>query len=407
MSTKNKILISIVLLFILILSGCTKIVPEFFVSLGVNKAEGGDVRFESSAWANQVTKMVYKGTDIKVFAVAETGYEFNGWYENGTRISTENPFELEVNSLRNLYATFRHINGIASPETITINEGSFQMGDEFDTGSIDEKPLHNVTFTRKILMGRYEINNEEFTAFMNDAGVELNGVYGELNGKRILYTTSNVYSGIGYNGNSWYVKTEYNGIPLNYRQMPVVYVTWIGAVEYCNWLSEENGMEKAYVWDTAVETYKLRNYAVNEGYRLPTEAEWEYAARGGENLQWAGVSNDLQLVNYALYYTNSDIGDGSGRHVQVVGQKLANGYNIKDMSGNASEWCSDNWYLYTNNSRTDPYFQGAGTVDTHSHVIRGGSFANDFSACRIADRFNGSDLGNYFEYVGFRVARHP
>lgn len=404
---RGTLLIVTVLLFAIIFNGCTKLITEYFVSLGVNKAEAGKIRFENSPWAAQLSKTVNKGADINLYAATETGYLFNGWYENGTRVNTVSPYTTTVNSVRNIQATFRKESGLTAPEMALLNTGTFQMGDEYSAGVFDELPVHTVTMTKEIYMGKYEITNAQFVVFLNQADVLLNGVYGEKNGRRLLYTVNNVYSGIGHNGTDWYVKTDYNGANLNYAQMPVVYVTWFGAVEYCNWLSEDNGLAKAYIWDADIETYRLHNYPFNEGYRLPTEAEWEYTARGGQNFKWAGTSDEAQLGNYAWCYFNSDVGDGTERHVQAVDQKISNGYGLKDMTGNASEWCSDNWYTYTSMSQSDPYYLETGIGDIHAHIIRGGSFGNASAFCRVAGRNLGSDLGNYYDYVGFRVARNP
>ena len=134
------------------------------------------------------------------------------------------------------------------------------------------------------------------------------------------------------------------------------------------------------------------------GYRLPTEAEWEYAARGGiadtNKAVWAGTTTESELRNYAWYNDNSD----SKTH--EVKKKQVNGYGLYDMSGNVWEWCWD-WYgNYASEDATDP----TGAASGSSHVCRGGSWDNLASFCRASNRSSYSPtlrLSN----LGFRRVR--
>ena len=150
---------------------------------------------------------------------------------------------------------------------------------------------------------------------------------------------------------------------------PVEKVSWNDAQQYINKLKGKTGKH----------------------YRLPTEAEWEYAARGGQKYTYAG-SNDVDAV--AWYSANS----GSKTH--DVGQKRANGYGLYDMSGNVWEWCQD-WYAsdyYRNSPCTNPSGPSSGSI----RVNRGGSWFNYPRLVRSADRFYNSP-GYRNNYLGFRL----
>lgn len=176
---------------------------------------------------------------------------------------------------------------------------------------------------------------------------------------------------------------------------PVNYVTWCNAVEYCNALSILEGLTPCY--DTSDWSC---DFSVN-GYRLPTEMEWMFAAKGGnEELAtryngWAGTNEVFELTNYAWYRSNS----GSTSH--IVGTKLPNQLGIYDMSGNVMEWCND-WYAnsYNSSSQTDPIGPLSGSV----RVTRGGGWGFNTYYCRVTSRLCGSPTG-HSKYIGFRVAR--
>jgi len=182
---------------------------------------------------------------------------------------------------------------------------------------------------------------------------------------------------------------------------PVEQVTWYDAVEFCNGLSSADGLQQVYTISgrTPATGYSITAATVTadftkSGYRLPTEAQWEYAARAGTTTTyyWGNASDDPTLKKYAWYAANS----GSATH--SVGQKLPNAWGLYDMVGNVWQWCWD-WYdTYPTEPQTDPTGPSSGT----SRILRGGCWGNSSSRLRSANR-GGNDPYNVDSGVGFRV----
>ncbi len=266
------------------------------------------------------------------------------------------------------------------PHFIPVKGGTFEMGSK--KGDDDEKPVHTVTLS-DYQLARYEVTNEAFVKFLNDAPVKVSGEDIELNGNVIyeLYQDR-----IERSGNTFSVVSGYD-------QHPIVYVTWYGAVEYCNWLSKKHRYQPVYTINgTNIEADWKAN-----GYRLPTEAEWEYAARDrGGDLTWAGTSSESVLRQYANYS-----GDEDGySNTSPVGALKSNGLGLYDMSGNVWEWCWD-WYGdYPNKTQGDP----KGPTSGSPRVFRGGSWILHASRCRSANRNCWYPISRSFS-LGFRLAR--
>ena len=233
---------------------------------------------------------------------------------------------------------------------IRVEKGEFMMGGE-KYG--DEKPIHKVTLTHDFALCRYPVSQALWAAVMED-----------------------------------------NPQPSRFKgaQRPVESISWFEMVDFCNRLSEKQGLAPCY----EIQGKQMRWLPDANGYRLPTEAEWEYAARGGRygrGFEYAG-SPDLDQVGW--YDANSN------GETQPVGQKRPNALGLYDMSGNVFEWCWD-WYggdYYANSPEKNP----TGPAGGSNRVRRGGSWRYGPDGCRVAYRGNGRPDGRY-DFVGFRLAR--
>ncbi|MBW7873668.1 MAG: SUMF1/EgtB/PvdO family nonheme iron enzyme [Ignavibacteriales bacterium] len=242
--------------------------------------------------------------------------------------------------------------GSDAPEGMVFVEGgTFTMGCTSEQGDdcyYWEKPVHQVTMS-DFYIGKYEVTQELWVSVMGSNPSDFKG-----------------------------------------SKLPVERVSWYEAVEFCNRLSDKEGLQRAYSGSGANITCDFNA----NGYRLPTEAEWEYAARGGKqtkNYKYSGSDNTGAVAWY---------GDNSGDKTHEVGLKQPNEIGIYDMSGNVWEWCWD-WYGdYTSPSQTNPKGPSSGT----SRVLRGGSWGNDARRCRVASRGNLLPDIRYSNN-GFRLAR--
>ena len=219
------------------------------------------------------------------------------------------------------------------PEMVTVQGGTFQMGGLDKDASSDEKPVHSVTLN-SFLIGKYEVTFDEYDKFCDDTGREKPSDKGWGRGKR-----------------------------------PVINVSFSDAKAYCAWLTGKTERK----------------------YRLPTEAEWEYAARGGENNIFSSAAD---IDDAAWYSGNSD------KKTHPVGGKSANAFGLFDMTGNVWEWCND-WYdenYYKNSPTSNP--QGASSGS--DRVYRGGSWFDTARGCRVTNR--GGFTPTLRDYdLGFRV----
>ena len=263
---------------------------------------------------------------------------------------------------------------IPLPDMIRIAGGTLTLGctdEQTKYCQDDEKPAHPVTLS-DFALSRTEVTNAQYAAFLNEYG-STTVKSGEYKGEAMIRE------------HRWSIRfPDQKGLGLyapqaGYDNHPVVFVTWYGATEYCRWLSERTGQR----------------------YRLPTEAEWEYAARGGQK------ANPKRMF---LYAGSDEIDEvawcNGGRDGQThpVAQKKPNALGLYDMSGNVYEWCSD-WYgadYYKSIAKGAKNPMGPDSGD--KRVCRGGSWGNIPETCRSARRISlSATINNHVR--GFRVAR--
>ena len=228
-------------------------------------------------------------------------------------------------------------------EMVLIPTGSFEMGDHWD-GNSDALPVHTVELDA-FCMDIHEVTVGRFRRFVNQSGYDYRGSWNEV---------------------ARYSPTDNH---------PMIYVSWYDAKAYCDW----------------------------SGKRLPTEAEWEYAARGGlvgKRYPWG---NEINRTN--AHYESWDSGNGTTKQ---VGSYLQNGHGLYDVGGNVIEWCND-WYD-ENYYAISPDKNPRGPKNGEYRIVRGGRWDNDIKVVRVAERSSGQgfirpDRRTYS--CGFRCVSEP
>ncbi len=342
---------------------------------------GADITDYTVYWDTKATVTVAPDTNKKSTGTAETSLIVDGLI-NGLSyyfiVTATNSVGESLGSIGE--ATVERL-GYALAEG-----GTFKMGSPDNEGETNEKPQHDVTVST-FYISKYETTNAEYIEFLNSAEVE---AHGSKDGVELIDMDDDTIA-VENIGGEFRFKDGVTQFPTS--DTPVANVTWYGAVEYANWLSNQAGLTPVY---TITGTDVTASWEAN-GYRLPTEAEWEYAARGGalsEGYTYAGSNN----ADNVAWYT-----DNSGGSTHPVGQKEDNELELYDMGGNVWEWCWD-WYgSYLPESQTNPNGPSSGS----SRVGRGGSWDLDARFLHSAHRYiinPGASIGR----VGFRlVVRTP
>ena len=281
-------------------------------------------------------------------------------------------------------------------DMVEIAGGMFLMGspDSDDLTQNSEKPQHEVTVS-DFYISRYPITRQLYREIVKEAPEE-------------------------------WANDEDD------QQLPANYVTWFDAVKFCNALSEQVGLQACY----RIDGQQVEWDREADGYRLPTEAEWEYACRAGTTTRWFFGDDPAELGRYAWFRENS------GSKVHPVGEKESNLFGLYDMIGNVWEWCWD-WYgeykkdagaedmgrwprsfrlyyvigdiilripgigkLFFKDSSDSSLHDPVGPNGGRSRVLRGGSFGGEAEFLRSADR-NGRGPEGRSDRIGFRCVRRP
>jgi len=238
-------------------------------------------------------------------------------------------------------------------EMVYVSGGSFTMGDTFGDGSNDEKPTHTVSLS-SFYIGKYEVTQSQWRQVMGRNPPQFQG-----------------------------------------DSKPVEGVCWYDAIEFCNKLSLREGLIPCYSINEANTTC---DWGAN-GYRLPTEAEWEYAAKGGNSSNGYKYSGGNDLGSVAWY------GDNSNSKTHNVGSKQSNELGICDMSGSVKEWC---WDIYDNGyHRSSPSSNPVGPPYGEDRSMRGGDWGSSDQDCRVSLRYylSPNTLWSTVDIFGFRLAK--
>ena len=247
--------------------------------------------------------------------------------------------------------------------------------DNFGDGESREKPVHTVELDA-FYIGKYEVTNADWKKFQSDPGYDNPKFWP---GERPVPKDQSPY---------WTQRQNHGGATPDSDNYPVLGVNWDGATAYCNWLSAKTGKK----------------------YRLPTEAEWEKAARGTDQRRFPwGNKIDYAHANFAgaqKFDTGQLVGyyDGSKRG-DFQTQSGASPYGAMDMGGNVMEWCQD-WYsrtYYSVSAKKNPKGPEKGAY----RVLRGGSFFFEGHDLRTYGRSAAWPSFQAFRMVGFRAARQP
>lgn len=278
-------------------------------------------------------ELKFEGKTIKTFTgnqlfteLIEGDYELN--LKAPRHISLKKPILIKHNE-RTILRTQLTPGSDVEQELVLVKGGTFEMGNK--NGFRDEKPVHSVTLS-EFYISKYEVTQGLWRNIMGDNPSKFTGD----------------------------------------DKLPVENVTWYDAIEFCNKLSEWEGLQKVFIINGSNVTLDIKA----NGYRLPTEAEWEYAARGSsltKGYMYSGSNNANEVAWYA--YNSKD-------KTHPVGEKQPNELGIFDMSGNVSEWCLDMYGDYDSMSQVNP-ISHAGL----GGLTRGGNISDASEYITLSKRF--------------------
>ncbi|MBN1756733.1 MAG: SUMF1/EgtB/PvdO family nonheme iron enzyme [Chitinispirillaceae bacterium] len=310
--------------------------------------------------------LVKKGSVIELTATPDSGALFAGWKTD--HFVTDNPVAIRVDTTTTVTAVF-YSRPPASMVRIPSRDSSFPMGSSAASAHQTEKPAHTVRFSYDFFMGTHEV-----TA----------GEYASVSGSSVSAADS----------------------------LPVTGISWYDAVLYCNALSTKEGYDTVYSYTAVCAvpgecSYVLENLVIHyerAGYRLPTEAEWEYACRAGSDTRYFWGDDENAADSFAWYFDNAE------NVLHPVMKKRPNGYGLYDMTGNAAEWVNDWLGYYSDTAVTDPAGPQGKTQEqfeaAYERPLRGGSYR--LSAAYLCSSVRKGPYEMSFAAtqvdVGFRVA---
>ncbi len=286
---------------------------------------------------------------------------------------------------------------IAVGDLLTVPAGSFTMGGPGDDARAS--PEHLVTLSRGVELGRAEVNNVQLAAMLNLAleGGLLGGDYaGNVTVTNSMGTERELVDldGAGSTGDNR-CRVQFDGarfvVQPGWEQHPATWITWFGAAVFCNLLSEQEGLEPLY----DLEDWSGITYGAS-GFRLPTEAEWERAARYDDQRSWPwgdAPAPDDTVANYDFHL------DHTAPTCSYPAGDSALG--LCDMAGNALEWTQDRHAPYGEQAVTDP----VGENEDGRRVIRGGSWNHEAERLISWDRYYDPLPSEAYGGIGFRLAR--
>ena len=363
--------------FLMAMAANAEPVVQYYLNDGTHKqykfADVTDMQLENVSDYLLMT-IHYKSANADVYPVSTvTKFEFRKdafGVDLFTAYIFNKPKNYAINDLDSIVFEYLEIN---NNDMVLIPADTFWMGNTGEYGAgvsstnDDERPAHKVKISKAFYMGKYEVTQKKYQAVMG--------------------TNPSKFKG---------------------ENLPVTQVSWYDVVEFCNALSLQEGLTPCYTTSGTLDLKVSCNWEAN-GYRLPTEAEWEYACKAGTTTDIYNA--DLKDPDYFQLDPNlNKIGwyeRNSGGKPHPVGQKQPNAFGLYDMIGNVWEWCWDwyqediyRFYALVDSITVDP----KGSMRSYYIVIRGCSYDGDALICRSAQRgLEAASSGN--PVVGFRIVR--